>query len=283
MMDNDLKNIIESLVFVSDSPVDIKIIKKVIPTAETRDIRQAVIELIEIHEARQGGFVLREVAGGWQFRTRSAYKEYVKRLVQPSPSRLSKAALETLAIIAYHQPIIRSDIEHIRGVDSGAILRSLLERKLIRILGKKELPGRPLIYGTTKRFLEVFNLRSLNDMPSLKEIESFGSAVTGEDAADDDAAAEIASEAGPAADQEGGSEIESAAEPAPEAPEAESAPEAGIEQASVAEETSAPDTAESINGADVPDTNVLSPVMDEAGSDKPATDDGSNDPQADGA
>lgn len=301
MTDSDLKNIIESLIFVSDSPVDIKMIKKAVPTAEARDIRQAVMELIEIYETREGGFVLREVAGGWQFRTRSAYKEYVKRLVQPSPSRLSKAALETLAIVAYHQPIIRADVEHIRGVDSGAILRSLLERKLIRILGKKELPGRPLIYGTTKRFLEVFNLRSLNDMPSLKEIESFGSAIAGEDEAVDDAATEDNSaadaateddatgpdddspiepdsEAGPAAEQEEESETASPPEPASDTPETEAvAPEAAAEQEPAAEETSAPDTAESPNGADVPGTTALSPVTEEAVSDQPETEDGSDD------
>ncbi len=184
MTNRNLTNIIESLLFVSDSPLDLKAIRKVIPEADSRDIRQALQDLMETHNFREGGFWLCEVAGGFQFRTRPEYKEYVKRLVQPSPVRLSKAALETLAIIAYHQPIIRSDIEHIRGVDSGAIVRSLLERKLIRILGKKEIPGRPLIYGTTKRFLEVFNLRSLSDMPSLKEIEAFGSGlVAAEEAA----------------------------------------------------------------------------------------------------
>ncbi|MDY6823114.1 MAG: SMC-Scp complex subunit ScpB [Thermodesulfobacteriota bacterium] len=176
MNENDLKNIIESLLFVTDTPIDVKTFKTAIPGAESGAIRQAINRLMEDYEQRQGGIKLCEVAGGYQFRTRSGYKEWVKRFLKPAPARISKAALETLAVIAYHQPVIRSDIEAIRGVDSGAILRNLLERKLIRILGKKEIPGRPLIYGTTRKFLEVFNLRSLKDMPSLKEIQEFADA-----------------------------------------------------------------------------------------------------------
>lgn len=182
-MQNDLKNIIESLLFVADNPIDVRIFKQIIPDADAQEIRQALADLTAEYEARQGGFQLSEVAGGFQFRTRSDYKEWIRRLVQPSPARLSKAALETLAIIAYHQPIIRSDVERIRGVDSGAILRGLLERKLIRILGKKDIPGRPLIYATTQRFLEVFNLKSLSEMPTLKEIQEFGKAGEAEDIA----------------------------------------------------------------------------------------------------
>jgi segregation and condensation protein B len=100
----------------------------------------------------------------------------------PDPSiwsgSISKAALETLAIIAYKQPVIRSDVEHIRGVDCGGVLRVLLERKFIRVLGRKEIAGRPLIYATTKRFLEVFDLKNLKDLPTPKEIEEFGSALS---------------------------------------------------------------------------------------------------------
>ncbi|MDY6905236.1 MAG: SMC-Scp complex subunit ScpB [Thermodesulfobacteriota bacterium] len=176
MNENDLKNIIESLLFVTDAPIDVKTFKAAIPGAEAGAIRQALTLLMQDYEERQGGIKLSEVAGGYQFRTRSDYKEWVKRFLKPAPTRLSKAALETLAIIAYHQPVIRSDVEAIRGVDSGAILRNLLERKLVRILGKKEIPGRPLIYGTTKKFLEVFNLRSLKDMPTLQEIQDFADA-----------------------------------------------------------------------------------------------------------
>ena len=170
----DLKNIIESLVCVADEPLTVDRFKKIITGAESRELRSALGELASDYETRQGGFYLNEVAGGYQIRTRPEYKEYIKRMLQPKPLRLSKAALETLAIIAYKQPVIRSDVEHIRGVDCGGVLRVLLERKFIRVLGRKEIPGRPLIYATTKRFLEVFDLKNLKDLPTPKEIEEFG-------------------------------------------------------------------------------------------------------------
>jgi len=173
-MIDDLKNIIESLLFVSDAPLSLDRIKKIIPSADIREIRELLEVIADEHEARKGGFFLREAAGGWQFCTRPEYNEWVKRLLKPNPARLSKAALETLAIIAYKQPIIRSDVEYLRGVDSGGVLHNLMERKLIRILGRKEIPGRPLIYGTTKQFLEVFDLKDLKDLPSLKEIIELG-------------------------------------------------------------------------------------------------------------
>ncbi len=171
---DDIKNIIESLLFAADEPLTIDRLKKIITGAKPQEMREALNELREDYEARQGGFFLKEVAGGYQIRTRPDYKEYIKRLLQPRPQRLSKAALETLAIIAYKQPVIRSDVEHIRGVDCGGVLRVLLERQFIRVLGRKDIPGRPLIYATTKRFLEVFDLKNLKDLPTPKEIEEFG-------------------------------------------------------------------------------------------------------------
>lgn len=171
-MNNDLKNIIESLIFVSETPLSIDRIRNAIPQVNTGEIKSAIENLIHEYENRKGGFVLKEVAGGYQFRTRPEYHTWIKNLIQPNPVRLSKAALETLAIIAYKQPIIRSDIEHIRGVDCGGIIRTLMERKLVRILGRKEIPGRPLIYATTKYFLEFFELRDLKDLPTPKEIDA---------------------------------------------------------------------------------------------------------------
>ena len=171
-MDN-LKHIIESLVFVSGNPLSIEQIKAVIPEPDTKEIKQCLLDLIQEYEERRGGFYLRHVAGAYQFRSRPEYRDYITKLVQANPLRLSKAALETLAIIAYKQPAIRSDIEHIRGVDCGGIIRTLMEHKLIRVLGRKDIPGRPLIYSTTKRFLELFDLSSLRDLPTLKEIEAF--------------------------------------------------------------------------------------------------------------
>ena len=176
----DLKNIVESLLFVADEPLAIERLKQIIPGVETKALREALDDLTVDYETRQGGFYLNPVAGGYQIRTRPQYREWIKRLLQPKPQRLSKAALETLAIIAYKQPVIRSDIEHLRGVDCGGVLRVLLERKFIRVLGRKEIPGRPLIYATTKRFLEVFGLQNLKDLPTPKEIEEFGSTLSEE-------------------------------------------------------------------------------------------------------
>ena len=172
---DDLKNIIESLLFVADEPLNVERLKKIIPQTDSRQIRQAMSDLASEYDARKTSFYLSEVAGGYQLRTRPAYTEWIRRLVQPKPARLSRAALETLAIIAYKQPVLRSDIEHIRGVDSGGVLRLLMERKLIRILGRKEIPGRPLIYATTKLFLEVFGLKDLKELPTPQEIEALGS------------------------------------------------------------------------------------------------------------
>ncbi|MBW2366359.1 MAG: SMC-Scp complex subunit ScpB [Deltaproteobacteria bacterium] len=171
---DDLKSIIECLLFVADSPLGIERFKDILEEADSKKIRTALNSLCREYDEKGSGLILNEIAGGYQIRTRPEYNEYVKRLLQPNPQRLSKAALETLAIIAYKQPIIRSDIEHLRGVDCGGVLRMLMEKKLVRVLGRKEIPGRPLIYATTKHFLEVFELRDLKDLPSPKEIEMVG-------------------------------------------------------------------------------------------------------------
>lgn len=166
-----IKPIIESLLFVSDNPLNVEQIKKAVPEADKEDI-QAVLNEIKAEFARRaGGIVLKEVGGGYQFRTPPEHKEWIQRLLQPSPARLSKAALETLAIIAYRQPVMRSEIEHVRGVSSGNTIRLLLDRKLVRILGRREIPGRPLVYATTQKFLETFELKDLKDLPTPKDIE----------------------------------------------------------------------------------------------------------------
>ena len=170
----NLKYIIESLLFVAEDPLTIEKLRTILETVEAKDIREALQTLTEEYDQRGGGFLLSEVAGGWQIRTRPEYHEWIKRMLQPAPQRLSKAALETLAIIAYKQPIIRADIEYIRGVDCGGVLRQLMERKLIRVLGRKEIAGRPIIYATTKLFLEMFDLKNLNDLPTPAELAEFG-------------------------------------------------------------------------------------------------------------
>ncbi|MBW1694261.1 MAG: SMC-Scp complex subunit ScpB [Deltaproteobacteria bacterium] len=168
----DLKNIIESFLFVAEGPLTVERIHSILAPIDKKEIKDTLNELLEEYKTRKGGVHLRIIAGGYQIRTRPEYKDWIKRFIQPKAFRLSKAALETIAIIAYKQPIIRSDIEHIRGVDCGGVLRMLLERKLIRVLGRKEIPGRPLIYATTKQFLEVFDLKDLKDLPTPQEIES---------------------------------------------------------------------------------------------------------------
>jgi len=166
----NLKSIVESLLFVAENPLSIDQLQATVPEVSTDEIRQALQDLKDSYTARNGGFVIHEVAGGYQFRTRPEFKEWIRRLLQPKPPKLSKPAMETLAIIAYRQPILRSEIEHVRGVDSANSLRILLERKLIRVLGRREIPGRPLVYATTTKFLETFDLRDLKDLPTLKEI-----------------------------------------------------------------------------------------------------------------
>lgn len=192
-MIDDLPNILESLLFVSDEPINLDRLRKIIPEAEGSQISEALDQLAQHYDERRSGIYLQMVAGGYQLRTRSQYTEWIRRLVQPKPVRLSKASLETLAIVAYKQPVIRADIEHIRGVDCGGVLRLLLERRLIRILGRKEIPGRPLIYATTRLFLEIFGLKDLKDLPSPKEIEALEEAdVADEIERDDDIAREDA-------------------------------------------------------------------------------------------
>jgi segregation and condensation protein B len=174
-----LKLIIEALLFASDRPLSVKDIREWLPDADPANIRSALKVLKYEYEAFGRSFRLRDVGGGYQFRSHSEYGPYILRMLQSTPARISRAALETLAIVAYKQPIIRYEIEKIRGVDSGGILRNLLEKGLIRIMGRKDLPGRPLIYGTTRRFLEVFDLDSIGSLPKLKEIKAFGSEENG--------------------------------------------------------------------------------------------------------
>jgi segregation and condensation protein B len=172
-MDN-LKAIIESLLFVADTPLKIEKIKSILEITDRKAINDALTSLAEEYESDKRGFFLTEVAGGFQIRTRPQYREWIRRLKETRPARLSRAAMETLSIIAYKQPVLRSDVEHLRGVDCGGTLRTLLEKGLIRMLGRKDLPGRPIIYGTTRQFLELFDLKDLKELPSLKDLKDLG-------------------------------------------------------------------------------------------------------------
>lgn len=174
-MEKPIKLIIESLIFTSDRPLSAREIQSCLPEETLSNITQALQELQAEYSAMERSFVLKEVAEGYQLRTKADYAPYILQMLKASPARLSRASLETLAIIAYKQPILRQEIERLRGVDVGGILRTLLEKDLVRIMGRKNLPGRPLIYGTTRKFLEIFDLQDLGSLPGLKEIRDLGS------------------------------------------------------------------------------------------------------------
>ena len=167
----NISAILEALIFSSESPITFEKICAVLDGVDKTEVKEALAKLIAGYDERQNGICVQEVAGGFQYRTRSEMSAWVKKLKGTKPASLSPAALETLAIVAYRQPIVKSEIESIRGVDVGAPLKGLLDKKLIRIVGRKDVPGKPIIYGTTKRFLEVFNLKELADLPTMRELK----------------------------------------------------------------------------------------------------------------
>jgi len=169
---NALKPVIEALIFAADHPVSFERILGVLEGESRDDIKGALKELIEDYRGARRGVYIEEVSGGYQMRTQSEYSSWIKRLFKIGMQKISKASLETLAMIAYKQPITRAELEGIRGVDSSGVLATLLERRLAKIVGRKDEPGRPIVYGTTKEFLEVFSLKDLSHLPTLKDIES---------------------------------------------------------------------------------------------------------------
>ncbi|NLA41985.1 MAG: SMC-Scp complex subunit ScpB [Smithella sp.] len=166
----NLSAVLEALILSSESPLSVEKICAALGGADKMEIRGTLGRLIGEYDERQGGICIQEVAGGYQFRTRPEMAPWIKKLKGAKPASLSPAAMETLAIVAYRQPIVRSEIESIRGVDVSAPLKGLLDKKLVRILGRKDVPGKPIIYGTTKKFLEVFNLKELADLPTMREL-----------------------------------------------------------------------------------------------------------------
>ena len=171
MEEFDVKPILESLFFVSDSPIRIETIVEILPESNKEAILEGIRQIQAEYEHSSRGIELTEVAGGYQFRTKPGFAVWVNRLKKVKAVKLSQAALETLAIVAYRQPVIRPAIEEVRGVDSGSVLHTLLEKGLIKMMGRKDLPGRPIVYGTTKTFLELFSLNALSDLPNLQEIQ----------------------------------------------------------------------------------------------------------------
>jgi len=161
--------VIESLIFVSEEPLSAKIIADVLK--EDREVvNQAIAALVEEFNSRNGGLQLREVAGGWQFATRPEFHEHVRAFLKTRPSaKLTIASLETLAVIAYRQPVTVPEILEIRGVQSPSAIKTLLDKKLIVAKGRKDAVGRPMMYGTSKEFLMQFGLKDLSELPSVED------------------------------------------------------------------------------------------------------------------
>lgn len=170
-MTPSLKEILEALIFISLEPLSMARIKEVLSDYPEAEIEQAAQSLLQDFAASDRGIQVVQAGGGFIFSTKSEFDPWIKRLLKiERKSKLTSASLETLSIIAYHQPITLSEISTLRGVDSSATLKTLLQKKLIRIIGRRSSPGKPLIYRTTDRFLAYFGLKSLEELPSEEEI-----------------------------------------------------------------------------------------------------------------
>ena len=173
---NYLKGAVEALLFMSEKPITLEQIREVLEGVGSKEISTMVYALQNEYTQRQGGTVIVEIAGGYQMLTNPAYAPHIRKLYRTiQKEKLSKPALETLAIIAYKQPVARLDIEVIRGVNSDGVTAHLLIKGLIKIVGRKDVPGKPYLYGTTKQFLEYFGLKSLDDLPKLEDFPSLAS------------------------------------------------------------------------------------------------------------
>ncbi|NOT12163.1 MAG: SMC-Scp complex subunit ScpB [Methylococcaceae bacterium] len=175
----EIKRIVEALLFAANRPMTCKQIQQVFPELEQPELAEIEAAIDEIaEEYRQRPIELKQVASGYRFQVRQELSRWVARLFEEKPPRYSRALLETLAIIAYQQPVTRGDIEDIRGVSvSSSIIQTLLEREWIRVIGHKEVPGRPGLYGTTKQFLDYFNITALDQLPTLQEIKDLDKAI----------------------------------------------------------------------------------------------------------
>jgi segregation and condensation protein B len=245
-----LKGLLEALIFAGDKPLKTGDLAKA-ASANAKLVKELLAELKGDYTPR--GIQLDEVAGGWIFRTSAAYAPFVRDLTKQKPVRLTRAQVETLAIIAYRQPVTRPEVDDIRGVDSGPVLKLLLERDLVRILGKKDEPGRPLIYGTTVVFLEFFGLRSLKDLPTLAEFTELN----------EDSRRVVERELGEVLDSS--QPAPAVAEPAGEAPPEGAAPAEGAGEEPPHEETPAEE-------AEAPAEET--PAEEATGDEEPEADDG---------
>ena len=172
---NEVKGALEALLFMSHESLAFEKLAGILEDVPKPLLKTIIYSLQADYEVNLRGLQIVEVAGGFQFVTRPEHSWAVKRLTKSKPaSKLSRSALETLAIIGYKQPLTRADIERIRGVETSGVLRTLLDQKLVRIVGRQDVPGRPILYGTSKQFLQRFGLRDLRDLPPLKEFKELG-------------------------------------------------------------------------------------------------------------
>lgn len=170
-----IKAIVEAILFASHEPVSLNRLRDIIEEVDRQTLKLIISELQNEYILRGSGLQIVEIAGGFQMATRSELGEYIRRLKKTRhSSRLSRPSLETLAIIAYKQPVMKHEIDEIRGVDSAGVIKGLLQKRLIKIVGRKDEPGRPILYGTTKEFLRHFGLRNLSELPTLRDLEASG-------------------------------------------------------------------------------------------------------------
>lgn len=170
MDENNLKSAVEALIFASEKPITLDQIKKVLEIPDNPTINKIIQELTAEYAGQNRGIRVVEVAGGFQMITANTFAPFLKKLFKSRNSdRLSKQALETLAIIAYKQPLTKAEIESLRNVNIDGVMKSLLDKNLIRICGRKKVPGRPYVFGSTREFLEHFGLKSLQDLPKIED------------------------------------------------------------------------------------------------------------------
>ena len=257
MEEERLKAILESLLFAAGGPVTLAQLVSVLETVPRDTIRLALADLASAYTANGRGLVLEEVANGYQLRTAKEHAFYVRKLLAAKPPRLSRPLLETLAIVAYRQPVTRPEIEQLRGVDCGGVIDTLLERRLIKIGGRKEAPGRPLVYATTPEFLEVFSLKDIGSLPDLEEFRAID-----EQRALFEPSAEsaVTSDESPLSDNAGGSVVVDGIEQG-------LAEEAADSVSPEGEVAAMPDAAEFEDAAD--DTGNVLNEADDHGEDKP--------------
>jgi segregation and condensation protein B len=219
--DQELKSAIEAVLLISGNPLSVDRLKALFEEATQEQIEAQLAQLRQDYEERGSGIMLAEVAGGYQLASRPENAGWIRKFRSVKTStKLSRPALETLAIVAYKQPITRAEVETIRGVNIGGIMRNLMERRLVKIVGKKDVPGKPMLYGTTQDFLQYFGLKDLSSLPTLREFQELEA---GEEVMEEASAAEGERAGREEEDSENAGEAVSAqeaGEPAPAEPEA---------------------------------------------------------------